>query len=110
MSLEGIFVYLSGNWMDLDETWLRDGVKKGHYKIFGEITPGASEKGTKTEVFLWKIPHISLVSALLISTKLGQNTCRESWSRTANLEVVLAIAERHRYQLVLVLVLELVSR
>jgi len=52
MSLEGIFVYLSGNWMDLDETWLRDGVKKGHYKIFGEITPGASEKGTKTEVFL----------------------------------------------------------
>lgn len=46
-------IYLPRNWMDLDKTWQRDGIEKEWCcKILGEITTGASKKGTKTNHFL----------------------------------------------------------
>ena len=61
-----IVVRFPGNWMDLDETWPRNGVgKEWHWKIFGDIAPGAPEKGAETKIDFRDKYHIVVWSLLL---------------------------------------------
>ena len=49
VSLRYIFAYdcVLGIWSDLDKTWQRDREWKSEQIFFGEIAPGASEKGAE---------------------------------------------------------------